>query len=303
MKQFVKFKQGSYDLSGIIFLPDDFEKTMTYPALLISAPAGGVKEQSPTFYAERFIKYGFVVLVYDTSFQGESGGEPRYVENPTIRVEDVKCAVDFLTTLSYVDRNKIGAFGICSGGGYVFHAAMTDRRIKAISGASISDPSAWIRDGLSGEMTLEMQLSLLEETSQQRTKEANGGNPNYGPYVPEEVTDDMPVTLKEANEYYRTDRAKHIRSENKVSMMSIDKLMVFDTFNFVDRFLTQPILIIAGSKADTIGYSKKLIEKSASTNKELFIIDGATHVDLYDKERFVDSAIEKASYFYHENLI
>lgn len=244
-----------------------------------------------------------MVLVYDTSFQGESGGEPRNIENPTVRVEYVKCAVDYLTTLPYVDNDRIGAFGICSGGGYVFHAAMTDRRLKAIAGASISDPSAWIREGMSGEMTREAQLALLEEASQQRAREANGFDPIYGPFVPEEVTEDMPVTLQEANEYYRTPRAQHPRSENKVSMMSIDKLMVFDTFHFADYFLTQPILVIAGSQADTISYSKKLIDKAASNQKELFVIEGATHVDLYDKVEFVDPAIEKIAEFYKTYLV
>lgn len=303
MKESVTFKQGSYFLAGTLFLPDDFQDVQFYPALVISAPAGAVKEQSPSFYAERLVKHGFVVLVYDTSFQGESGGEPRNIENPTVRVEDVKCAVDYLTTLPYIDNDRIGAFGICSGGGYVFHAAMTDRRLKAIAGASISDPSAWIREGMSGEMTREAQLALLEEASQQRTREASGFDPIYGPFVPEEVTEDMPVTLQEANEYYRTPRAQHPRSENKVSMMSIDKLMVFDTFHFADYFLTQPILVIAGSQADTIGYSKKLIDKAASNQKELFVIEGATHVDLYDKVEFVDPAIEKIAEFYKTYLV
>ncbi len=302
MQKSVKIKQGSYLLAGTLFLPNNFSENKQYSAIVISAPAGAVKEQSPSFYAERLVKQGLVVLVYDTSFQGESGGEPRFVENPTVRVEDVKCAVDYLTTLPYVDNDKIGALGICSGGGYVFNTAMTDRRIKAIAGASISDPAAWIREGMNGEMTRDAQLDLLEEASQQRTREANGSNPIYGPFVPEEVTEDMPVTLKEANEYYRTPRAQHSRSENKVSMMSIDKLMVFDTFHFVDYFLTQPILVIAGSQADTIGYSQDLISKAASYQKELFVIEGATHVDLYDKEEFVNPAIDKLVEFYQTYL-
>lgn len=302
MKENVTFTHGYYDLAGTLFYPEDFDRETQHPAIVISAPAGAVKEQSPSFYAEKLAKKGWLVLVFDTSFQGESGGKPRYLENPYVRVEDVKCAIDYLTTLDFVDNERIAALGICSGGGYVVNAAMTDRRIKAVAGASISDPGSWIRDGLQNEQTLEMQLSLLEEASAQRTAQANGAEPVYGPYVPEKVTDDMAVTLKEAHEYYRTPRGSHPRSENKVSLMSVDKLLSFDTFRFIDRFLTQPILLIAGSKADTLKYSETVINNATSKDKKLSLIEGATHVDLYDKDQYVDQAINQIDAFYRRVL-
>lgn len=302
MKQYVTFPHEYYNLVGTLFLPDNFNEKEIYPAILISAPAGAVKEQSPSFYAEKLAKEGWISLVFDTSYQAESGGNIRYIENPNIRVEDVKRSVDYLTTLPYIDNHRIGALGICSGGGYVFNAAMTDRRIKAIAGVSTSDPSSWMRDGMNGEFTLDMQLALLKEASNQRTIEANGGEPKYSNYVPEEITEGMTNTLVEAHDYYRTKRAFHPRSENKVSMASIEKLFTFDTFHFADRYLTQPILMIAGSKADTIAYSENLYQKAASTSKELFTIEGATHVDLYDKDEFVDQAIEKLDQFFQKNL-
>ena len=182
------------------------------------------------------------------------------------------------------------------------HTAMTDRRIKAVVAVSMSDPASWIRDGFDGKTSVETQLALLEEASNQRTREANGAEPIYGTFVPEEVTEGMPNTLVEAHEYYRTPRVQHPRSTNKVSMMSIDKMTDFSTFLFADRYSTQPILMIAGSNADTFRFSEDLLKKAASTNKELFTIEGATHGDLYDKPEYVDQAVEKAAAFFKENL-
>lgn len=289
-------------MAGLIFFPDNFEIGIKYPAIVISAPAGAVKEQSPSLYGKKLAEKGFITLAFDSSYQGESGGEPRYLENPTDRVEDVKCAIDYLTTLPYIDTERIGAFGLCSGGGYAFNVAMTDRRIKAVAGVSISDPASWIRDGIDGKTSIENQIKLLEEASNQRTRETNGATPIYGEYVPEKVTNDMLVTLKEAHDYYRTPRGQYPTSENKVSMASIDKLLVFDTFRFIERYLTQPMLIVVGSKADTYQYSKDLHNKAVSDKKELFEIVGATHVDLYDIPVYVNKAITKLADFFSKNL-
>ena len=302
MQKKVKFKNNEHDMSGILFFPDNFDENKQYPAFSIASPAGAVKEQIATNYDSRLAKYGFIALAFDTSHQGESGGNPRQLEAPYERVEDIKCAIDYLTTLPYIDNNRLGQLGICAGGGYSMHTAMTDRRIKAVVAVSMSDPASWIRDGFDGKTSVETQLALLEEASNQRTREANGAEPIYGTFVPEEVTEGMPNTLVEAHEYYRTPRVQHPRSTNKVSMMSIDKMTDFSTFLFADRYSTQPILMIAGSNADTFRFSEDLLKKAASTNKELFTIEGATHGDLYDKPEYVDQAVEKAAAFFKENL-
>ncbi|ANM74366.1 putative alpha/beta superfamily hydrolase [Lactiplantibacillus plantarum] len=285
MQKKVTFQNNEHDMAGILFFPDDFDETKQYAAFPVASPAGAVKEQIATNYGSRLAKYGFIALVFDTSHQGESGGNPRQLEAPYERVEDIKCAIDYLTTLPYVDNERIGLFGVC-----------------AVAVASMSDPASWIRDGFDGKMPVDAQLALLEEASNQRTREANGADPIYGTFVPEEVTDGMPNTLEEAHEYYRTARGQHPRSTNQVSMMSIDKMTDFSTFLFADRYLTQPILMIAGTNADTLRFSEDLLKKAASKNKELFTIEGATHVDLYDKPEYVDQAVAKAATFFKENL-
>lgn len=302
MQKKVTFKNNEHEMAGILFFPDDFDEAQQYAAFPVASPAGAVKEQIATNYGSRLAKYGFIALAFDTSHQGESGGTPRQLEAPYERVEDIKCAIDYLTTLPYVDNERIGQFGVCAGAGYSMHTAMTDRRIKAVAVASMSDPASWIRDGFDGKTPVETQLALLEEASNQRTREANGADPIYGTFVPEEVTAGMPNTLEEAHEYYRTPRGQHPRSTNQVSMMSIDKMTDFSTFMFADKYLTQPILMIAGTNADTLRFSEDLLEKAASKNKELFTIEGATHVDLYDKPEYVDQAVAKAAAFFKANL-
>lgn len=302
MQEKVTFKNNQITMSGILFLPDDFDKHKSYPAFSISSPAGSVKEQIPTNYGVRLAKYGFVVLAFDPSHQGESGGLPRYLESPYERVEDIKCAIDYLTTLPYVDNKRIGQFGVCAGGGYSVHTAMFDRRIKAVAVVSMSDPAAWIRNGLDGKNTVKQQLDLLEAVSRERTREANGAKPVYGNYVPEKVTPNMNITLRQAHDYYRTSRGQHPRSTNQVLMISSDRMMDFSTFQFADRYLTQPLLVIAGSKANTLHFSQDLMAKAASKDKELFTIPNATHVDLYDKPEYVDQAVKKAAAFFKKNL-
>jgi len=150
-------------------------------------------------------------------------------------------------------------------------------------------------------MPVEEQIKLLESVGKQRTAEANGDVPIYGPYVPDEVTEDMAVTLKEASQYYRTPRCQHPNSTNRVLMTSLDKMIAFSAFSLAETLLTQPLLLIAGSKADTLRFSTTLYEK-AKRQKELFMNDGATHVDLYDVAKYVDQAIDKLGDFFTKNL-
>ncbi len=287
-------------LVGDLYTPKVFDGKLK--GIVVTYPAGAVKEMSSGLYAMKLAEKGFASLAFDASHQGESKGLPRYMENPYERVEDVRCAVDFLCTQDFIDAHRIGAMGICAGAGYTINAALTDRRVRAVAGVSGTDAGAAIRDGWSQDIPIEQQIALLEEASEQRTKEAKGEAQLLGTYVPETVTKDMPVTMKEAHEYYRTPRASHPRSENKVSLVSMQNIMTFEAFHLMDKLLTQPLLMVVGSKSDAFYLSERAINRAATSDKELFVIEGATHVDLYDRELYVKQAIDKLATFFSEKL-
>lgn len=302
MKKQLTFKNNQVTMAAELYGPADFEEGKKYPAIVCAHPAGAVKEQSPAQYAQRIAKKGFVVLTFDASHQGASGGEPRYLESPAERVEDIRSAVDFLSTLPFVDADRIGAMGICAGGGYSVSAATTERRIKAVAGVSATDAGAAIREGWDGTTPASEQIKMLEMVAAQRTLEANGGEIQYMPYVPESVDASTGVTMREAHEYYRTSRAQHPNSPNRVMLTSLDKLLAFSASDRIDTLLTQPLLIVVGSESDAMHFSKCFFEKAASPTKELYIVEGATHVDLYDVQQYVDSAANELSAFFAENL-
>ncbi|MCR8928813.1 alpha/beta hydrolase [Priestia megaterium] len=302
MKQNVKFKNNELFLAGHLYVPAKFDETKKYPAIVVSHPGGGVKEQAAGLYANKLSELGYITLALDASNQGESEGTPRYLEDPYARTEDVRAAVDYLTTLSYVDTNKIGALGLCAGGGYTVAAAQTERRIKAVATVSMVDIGSLFTEGMGRVVSVEDQIKLLEQVSHQRTEEANGGETYYITYVPQEVDDSMKGTVAEGHEYYVTDRGRHENAPNRLVFTSFNKIATYSAFSHIDKFLTQPFLAIAGSEADTLYFSEEAVKKAASQNKELFIIDGATHVALYDIRANVNPAIEKLDEFFTESL-
>ncbi len=298
----VFYNNNGIKMAGNLYYPENLDKTKKYPAIVCTHAAGAVKEQATGLYAQKLAQNGFVALAFDASHQGESGGEPRYLENPPERVEDIRASVDYLTTLPFVDINRIGALGVCAGGGYTINAAMTERRIKAVAGVSTTDAGAAIREGWLGGTPVSEQIKLLETVAQERTSVANGAQPIYGNYVPEKTDPNAPVTMNEAYEYYRTPRCSHPNSKNKVLLMSLDKILAFSAFQNMETLLTQPLLIVVGSKSDAYYLSERAINKAATKDKELFVIDGATHVDMYDKPQYVDQAIKKLTVFFNTKL-
>lgn len=293
-------------LAGELRYPDDFEADKKYPAIVIVHPGGGVKEQTVALYAENLAKQGFITLTYDAEHQGESGGEPRFLEDPADRVEDVRCAVDFLTTLKNVDRERIGALGICAGGGYAVHTAETEARIKAVAGVSAVDSGRTRREGLSGSVTDEKRNQMLKDIAAARTAEANGETPRYIHYVYDKESDIPAGTEKrslgyEGWEYYRTKRGQHPRSGNRYLYRSLDKMFAYTAFDHVDWIAPRAILLIAGEKADTKYMSEDAYAK-AKGNKELYIIPEATHIDLYDRAEYMAPAINKLAEFYGNHL-
>jgi fermentation-respiration switch protein FrsA (DUF1100 family) len=297
----VNFKNGGMKIAGNLYLPKDFNSKSKYPAIVYIHPGGGVKEQTVGLYASKMALRGFIGLTFDATHQGESEGIPRFLENPTARDEDARCAVDYLTTLSCVNLENIGVLGICSGGGYAISVAQTERRIKAVVGISAVNIGDAYRLGWDGSLSTEHQLSTLEEVVKQRTAEANGAEPRYFGYVPDEIDENTPISMLEGYDYYRTPRAQHPNSTNRCLFTSFDKLMAYDAFTNIGTLLTQPLLLFAGSKADSTWHSERAMREAAGP-KELVTIEGASHVDLYDISEYVDPIIEKLDRFYTQSF-
>jgi fermentation-respiration switch protein FrsA (DUF1100 family) len=308
MRSNVTFKSNGLKLASHLYLPDDYKKGEKRPAIVVSHPFGGVKEQTAGLYAKRLSEKGFITLAFDASYQGESEGEPRFLEDPFARAEDIKSAVSFLEARDDVDEQKIGALGICASGGYVPYAAQTDRRIKAIATVSAADMGDLFRKGLPSSThpgtSPESLDHLIEESNKARIEEAKGQPPSRQhivPNTPEEVPKDAPTLYREGTDYYRTPRAQHPNSKNWFLTKSIDQIVQYSSYDHVDMISPHPLLMIAGTNADTRFYSEMAIDK-AKDPRELFLVEGATHIDLYDKDKYVAPAVEKMSSFFNQYL-
>gem|GEM_PF-43823 len=295
----VSFKNNGIDMAGNLYLPKGFSKTSKYPAIVSVHPGGGVKEQTAGLYASKLAEQGFVALAFDASHQGASGGMPRLLDDPMRRVADIYSAVDYLTSLGYVDASRIGALGICAGSGTAVKAASLERRIKAIATVSAVDVGAATRKGWEGKATKEEQIAILDSVAKQRSAEAAGAAPAYVNYVPKVGDKTAPRDLQEAADYYLTPRGLHPNSPNKMLVTSLSALVAFTGFDRVD-LLPQPLMIIAGSEAGSLWHSQELHAK-ATGPKELYVVDGATHMDLYDGAG-VDTAMKKLAPFFNRTL-
>ena len=301
MPRNVSFKHRDIDLAGHLHVPADFDEQRSYAALVCVHPGSSVKEQTAGLYAARMAERGFVALAFDASFQGESGGEPRFIEDPALRTEDIRCAVDYLTTLAFVDAERIGVLGVCAGGGYALSAAMTDHRIKAIGTVtSAKAGTAFRASGLP---------DRLRAVGDQRTREARGEPPlvtRWIPNTPEELaaTGSRELDLCEAVEYYRTPRGQHPRSTNQLRLSQLGGLLGYDAFHLVEELLTQPLQIIVGDRVGAFGAyaAGHELYQRATCEKDLFVVHGASHYDLYDRPEYVGQAVDKLDAFYTRHL-
>lgn len=290
------------NIAGHLFFPAGFGEGQKYPAIICVHPGSSVKEQTAGLYAEKLAAAGFITLAYDATFQGESGGEPRYLEDPATRVEDIKCAVDYLTTLAYIDDARIGILGICAGGGYAANAALTEKRIKAVGTVSAANFRRAYQE-------LDA-LAILEAVGKQRTAEANGAPALIVPWTPaslEEAKQAGPVEmdLAEAIDYYRTPRGEHPRSNNKLLFTSFGKTITFDAFHLADRLLNQPLLIIVGDRVGAFGSYRdgfELYNKAMSADKHIHVVHGAGHYDLYDQPAATTEALAQLIPFFNKQL-
>lgn len=301
--QKVSFPHHTVKMVGNLFLPANLDKTKKHPAIVVTHPFGGVKEQAAGLYAQKLAEQGFITLAFDASHYGESGGEPRQAEVPTDRVEDIRSAVDYLTNYPQVDAQRIGALGICAGGGYTMNAAQTEHRIKAAAGVSTFDVGTARREGVGGTISFETRMKRLEEIAQQRSREARGEPVRYISFLPEsdaEAAANPSVTYREGYDYYMK-IARHPNSTGKYAFTSLGLQMAFFPFEQMETISPRPILLVAGSKADTLFMSQAAYNK-AKEPRELFIVPGASHIDLYYKPEFVPGVVMKLKAFFGKAL-
>ncbi|MDR3007350.1 MAG: alpha/beta hydrolase [Sphingobacterium sp.] len=308
MTRKVTFKNRNWAVAATLQFPSDFDEHKQYAAIVCAHPISSCKEQtSGAIYGKSLAEAGFIALSFDASNQGESGGEVRFLEDPATRVEDFRCAADYLTTLSYVDNNRIGVLGICGGGGYAANAAMTERRFKAVATVVAANYGRIMREG---DYSIDAAIKTLEAIANQRTAEANGADAFITSYIPqnEEARKQSglnDIDIVEAVDYYTTARAQHPGSPNKLYFTGLAPVFGFDAFHLAEHLLTQPLLVIAGEKTGAFGSHRdayELFSRAASKNKTLHIVAGASHYDLYDKPFATAEAIAQLIPFFQDNL-
>jgi len=302
--QQVTFANGSIKMAGNLYLPPDYDGTRKYPAIVVTHPWGGVKEQTAGLYAQKLARKGFVTLAFDASHYGESGGEPRDLEAPIERVQDIRSAVSYLRTLAQVDANRIGSMGVCAGGGYALHEAQTDPRIKAVASVVAYDIGDATRTGITGiPVTAQDRQKLQQSVYRQLDQEAAGAEVLAQNLLPprQDINADSPSFLREATEYYLTPRGAHPHAKNRFVVTS--PILHLDYYPLVHMELVspRPVLLISGSRAETIKFSQAAYV-NARQPKELFVVPGASHFDLYDKQQYVTPAVDKLADFFEKNL-
>ena len=290
-------------MAAVINLPPDFDKTAKYPAIVVSHPGGGVKEQTAGTYAQKLAEKGFVTIAYDASYQGESTGEPRQLENPHIRTEDVSAVIDYLTTLPYVDAARIGAMGICAGAGYSANAAINDRRIKALGTVSLVNIGQMFRNGWDNNVKDADAIPYIKAGSDARTSDAAGNALATIPLAPLTEKDAPNEELRQAWEYYHTPRAEYCTAPGLATARSLTQIITYDAFHKAEAFLTQPLLAVVGSKAGSKWMSDDLVKRAASADKKLHVIEGANHMDLYDGKPQIEEAVRVLAPFFQRTLV
>ena len=270
-------------IAADLYTAKDMDETAKHPALVIGPPYGGVKEQGPGVYANQLAQRGFVCLAFDPAFMGESGGEPRHVSSPDIFAENFSAGVDYLGTLPFVDREQIGAIGICGSGGFALSAAQVDTRIKAVATASMYD----IADGSRMPFdTAEKRAELFAQLGNQRWKDFENGSPEYLPSFPEIPADSVPEGLDPVSaeffSYYGLKRGHHPNARGGFTTTSQLAMLNFRSLDFVDQISPRPILMIVGENAHSKFFSEN-VYKAAAEPKELYVVPDAIHIDLYDR--------------------
>jgi len=304
--QKVTFKnQYNMKVAGNLFTPTNFNENTKNPAIIVGHPMGAVKEQSANLYATKMAERGFVTLSMDLSFWGESDGQPRNAVSPDIYAEDFSAAVDFLGTQPFVDRERIGVLGICGSGSFVISAAKIDPRMKAIATVSMYNMGAANRNALNHSQTVEQRKAIIVEAAKQRYVEFAGGDTKYTSGTVHELTKDTHPIQHEFYDFYRTPRGEYTPKGSSPqltthpTLTSNIKFMNFYPFEDIETISPRPMLFITGDQAHSIEFSQDAYKRAAEP-KELFLVPGAGHVDLYDRVNLIPW--DKLTSFFKKNL-
>lgn len=297
-----------YDLHGLqiaanVYTPANYDPAKHYPAIVVAHPNGGVKEQVAGLYAQRLAEHGYITITADAAYQGASGGMPRSVDKPANRIEDIHGMADYLSRYPGVDAKRIGLLGICGGGGYALKAAQTDKRFKALATLSMFDSGLVRRNGYQDSQLATIQ-DRLRAATEARSKEATTGEVTYSgdANLTDEQIAKLPFDLyRQGYEYYWKTHA-HPNSTFRYTTSSLLDLMRFDAQSNMD-LINQPVLMMAGSKADSLYMTQSAFSKvTGTTNKKLYLIQGATHIETYWVPRYVDQAMGQLDPFFDQNI-
>nr|WP_167398175.1 alpha/beta hydrolase [Yersinia massiliensis] len=299
----VTYKLNGLDISANVYTPANYDPAKKYPAVVVAHPNGGVKEQVAGLYAQRLAEKGFITIAADAAYQGASGGQPRNVDKPSYRIEDIHGMADFITQYPGVDPDRLGLLGICGGGGYSLKAAQTDKRFSAIATLSMFDSGLVRRNGYQDSQISTIQ-ERLKQASDARAQEAAGGEIIYigDAKLTDEQIAKLPFDLyRQGFEYYGKTHA-HPNSTFRYTASSLLDLMRFDAASNMD-LIDKPLLMMAGSKADSLYMTEKAFKNAThAKDKELFLIEGATHIETYWKPEYVNQAMGKLDQFFGKTI-
>lgn len=288
-------------LAADLYLPRNASGKL--PAIAVSGPFGAVKEQSSGLYAQTMAELGFAAMAFDPSFTGESGGSPRYVASPDINTEDFCAAVDFLSVQDYVDPERIGIIGICGWGGMAINAAAQDTRIKATVASTMYDMTRVNANGyFDSEDTPQARYEKKAAMNAQRTRDYQNGTYALAGGVVDPLPEDAPQFVKDYYDYYKTGRGYHPRSLNSNNGWNVTSSLPFMNMPILQysQEIRSAVLLVHGEKAHSCYFSKDAFKKLTGDNKELLLISGASHVDLYDRLDVIP--FEKIKNFFQEYL-
>ena len=290
------------DVGGALYFPASCAAAKRSAAIIVGHPFGGVKEQTSGLHARKLAEMGYVTLAFDASYYGESSGYPRRMESPEVRVEDFSAAVDFLSNHPAVDADKIGVIGICGGGCYSVSATQIDHRIKALATISMYDMGRARRQGVGDTQTYKQRMAILDEIGRQRTVEYGGAARRDIRALPEKVDENTPKFAIDFLDYYdNPQRGQHPNSTGYYSYTSLASMMNFFPFAQIETISPRPVLFIVGENAVSKYFSEDAYEKAVEP-KELFVVPGATHVDLYDQPEYLKITLPKLDAFFKQYL-